>query len=243
MLTFDLEKLELEPGDRVLDLGCGNGRHVLATRWFPRVTGVGLDLGMTEAVATARTLRAMDARKTSDGGAVADAGSWLVLRGDSYDLPFADGSFDCVILSEVLEHLERDDRALEEVTRVLRPGGLLAVSVPRFGPEAVCWALSREYHSNRGGHIRIYRRRALLRRLQAHGYALLASHHAHALHAPYWWLRCLVGVRKENLAPVRWYHSFLVWDMVRRPRLTRLLERALNPLVGKSLVVYARRRP
>ena len=40
---------------------------------------------------------------------------------------------------------------------------------------------------------------------------------------------------------VRGYHRLLVWDIMRRPALTRLSEAALNPLIGKSLVIYARK--
>jgi SAM-dependent methyltransferase len=241
VLTVDFDRLELGPGSRVLDLGCGNGRHVLATRWLPSVTGVALDLGVDEVAATVSTLERMDRTDPDEGGTVPHAGPWLVVQGDTYHLPFPDGSFDCVIASEVLEHLHHDTAALQECRRVLRPGGQLVVTVPRFGPEAVCWALSREYHSNDGGHIRIYRRHELERKITAHGYRIFASHYAHALHSLYWWLRCLVGVRKEEALPVRAYHRMLVWDMVARPWPTRLLERLLNPLIGKSVVLYARK--
>jgi SAM-dependent methyltransferase len=241
VLTVDLGRLELGPGCRVLDLGCGNGRHVAATRALPRITGVALDLGSAEVTATAEWLRQMDRTPPDEGGSAADAGPWLVLQGDSYGMPFADGAFDGVIASEILEHLHRDDDALEEVRRVLRPGGWLAVSVPRWGPERICWALSRSYHSNNGGHIRIYRRRQLRRKLADRGFRILGSRHVHALHAPYWWLRCAVGVEREDALLVRAYHRFLVWDIVRRPALTRALDRALNPLIGKSLVLYARK--
>jgi hypothetical protein len=64
------------------------------------------------------------------------------------------------------------------------------------------------------------------------------SHHAHALHAPYWWLKCAVGVQRDP-AIVRAYHRMLVWDLTKRPWLTRTAERVLDPLFGKSLVVYA----
>lgn len=241
MLTVDFGRLDLEPGSRTLDIGCGNGRHVLATRWIAGVTGVALDLGTEEVRATVETLEKMDRTRPEDGGTVAGAGPWFVLQGDTYRLPFGNGLFDCVIAAEVLEHLHDDDAALEEMTRVLTPDGMLAVSVPRRGPEAVCWALSTEYHSNEGGHIRIYRRRELIRKLTDHGLRIVSSHFAHALHSPYWWLKCLVGVRNDDALPVRLYHRFLVWDMIRRPWPTRSLERLLDPLIGKSTVLYARK--
>jgi hypothetical protein len=125
-----------------------------------------------------------------------------------------------------------------ELARVLRPGGSLAVTVPRFGPEAVNWALSEAYHSVEGGHVRIYRRSSLLGRLRRVGLSIRASHHAHALHSPYWWLRCAVGVDRDQHPLVRAYHRLLVWDIVRAPFLTRAADRLLNPLLGKSLVLY-----
>ena len=62
-----------------------------------------------------------------------------------------------MIASEILEHVPADDAAIAELVRVLKPGGALAVTVPRWLPERICWALSDDYHANEGGHIRIYR--------------------------------------------------------------------------------------
>jgi hypothetical protein len=66
-------------------------------------------------------------------------------------------------------------------------------------------------------------------------------HHAHGLHSPYWWLKCAVGVHDGEHLLVRAYHRVLVWDITKRPAATRAAERVLNPLVGKSLVLYARK--
>lgn len=239
MLTVELERLGLGPGSRVLDVGCGGGRHTRAMRRLPGVAAIALDRGRGETVETAASLRALDATPAEEGGSVPGAGSWLAMQGSIYELPFATSAFDCVILSEVLEHLHEDERALREVSRVLRPGGVLAVSVPRTGPEAVCWALSKSYRNTPGGHVRIYLRSRLERLLASCGYDVFASHFAHALHSPFWWLKCLVGLDRAAAPPVALYHRFLVWDLMSRPRLTRIAEAALNPLIGKSLVLYA----
>ncbi len=174
-------------------------------------------------------------------GEVPAGASARAVRGTAYDLPFADGSFDKVIAAEVLEHLPQDDRAMRELFRVLKPGGLIAVTVPRWGPELVCWALSSAYHEVEGGHVRIYRGDDLKRRLSSAGLAPVDQHHTHALHAPYWWLKCAVGVDDADHPLVKAYHRLLVWDLMKKPLLTRWAEKALDPLVGKSLVVYLRK--
>ena len=127
---------------------------------------------------------------------------------------------------------------MSELSRVLRPGGTMAVTVPRCGPEAINWALSDEYHDTPGGHVRIYRRSTLERRLGSAGLQPTGFHHAHGLHSPYWWLRCLVGPSNDHNPAVEAYHKVLVWDIVKAPFVTRTADRLLNPLIGKSLVLY-----
>ncbi len=238
MLTMRFEHLGLKPGARVLDVGCGGGRHIRQTRLLPGVDAVGLDLGAKEVRDTTKMLTDLDALPAQWGGTVPGAGRWVTMRGSVYKLPFADATFDCVIISEVLEHLHEDGSALGELSRVLKPGGVLAASVPREGPEALCWALSKRYRNTPGGHVRIYRRKKLRKMLRDAGYEVYASHFAHGLHSPYWWLKCAFGVDRDDISIVQLYHRFLVWDMMRRPLLTRTMEQVLAPFIGKSVVFY-----
>jgi SAM-dependent methyltransferase len=237
MLTVDLGRASVGRATRLLDLGCGGGRHAFAAARAGAEV-VALDADAHECRTVQATLAAM-----LDAGELEPSSRSAVLRGDALRLPFVQACFDAVVASEILEHVQDDRGAITELARVLRPGGTLAVTVPRFWPELVNWLLSRQYHEVEGGHIRIYRRSQLRRRVEQSGMRMLGAHHAHALHTPYWWLRCLVGVSREDHPLVAAYHRFLVWDIVRSPRLTRAVDRVLCPVLGKSLVVYFVRLP
>ncbi len=216
----------------MLDLGCGAGRHAFET--FRRGADVvAFDHDAEELREVAGLLAAMRAE-----GEAPETASARTVVGDALSLPFPDGSFDRVIASEILEHIPDDRSAMTELTRVLRPGGLVAVTVPRWLPERLCWALSEEYHQVDGGHVRIYSRHELRAKLAHVGLQSVGYHHAHALHSPYWWIKCVVGVNRDQHQLTRAYHQLLVWDILRRPWLTRAAESTLDPLIGKSLIFY-----
>lgn len=232
MLTVDFDRLGIGPSSTVIDVGCGAGRHAFeAYRRGADVVAFDRD---------AAELRSVDAvlQAMADSGEAPAAASAKVVLGDALRLPYADETFDCVIASEILEHIPQDDAAIAELVRVLKVGGTLAVSVPRWLPELVCWLLSEEYHSNEGGHVRIYRASELQKKITGSGMALTHAHHAHALHSPFWWLKCAVGVSKTSHLAVAAYHKLLVWDLMQRPKVTQLAESLLNPLVGKSVAMY-----
>jgi len=235
VLTADYDRLGARPGDRLLDLGCGAGRHAYeAARRGLRV--VALDADDVEVKTTAALLEAM-----ADEGQIGRGGSGSAAVGDALRLPFADAAFDRVIASEVMEHVPADATALDELVRVVRPGGTIAITVPRWFPELICWALSDSYHDRPGGHVRIYRRSTLVARMRSAGLAITGAHHAHGLHTAYWWLKCAVGVDNDSHRLVSAYHRFLVWDIEKRPLVTRAAEAVTSPLIGKSLVVYGRK--
>ena len=182
--TINFKRLALTDGDQLLDLGCGEGRHSISAYLLKNVSAIGLDLSIND-LNTAKQ-RFADFQQPDQPDR-----DLSFISGNGQALPFADHQFDKVICSEVLEHIHDYPRVLAEIKRVLKPGGILGISVPRFFPEWVCWMLSKAYHEVEGGHVRIFNARKLQSKIESIGFAKFDKHYAHSLHVPYWWLKCL----------------------------------------------------
>ena len=232
MITIDLKKIDLPSGSRVLDLGCGEGRHGHALLASRDLHVVALDLDR------AALGKAWEGFQTYFPEHSGPTRSWHVFQGNCLQLPFKDHSFEGIVCSEVLEHLPDYHSALQEIHRILKPDGLFVLSVPRYWPERICWFLSRDYQHDPGGHVRIFKKASLRLEVERLGFKAMAGHGSHALHCPYWWLKCLNWDRRDHWLPVRLYHRFLLWDMFNAPRPTRCLEKILNPIAGKSVTLY-----
>ena len=235
MITVDFSRLSAKPGDRILDIGCGSGRHTAEAYRQNRVHVTGADLVLEDLVSARERLIFHD-RLGEHGG-----GTWNLAAADVTDLPFSDACFDIVICSEVLEHIPHHELAIRELVRILKPGQPLVISVPRYLPERICWMLSDDYVNANQGHVRIYDKKELIDLLVRAGTRLTGLHYAHSIHTPYWWLKCLLGPTRTDAYAVNLYHRFLTWDIMKKPRLTRFIDWLLNPLLGKSLVLYMRK--
>lgn len=235
MLTVDLARLGVVAGDRVLDLAGGPGRHAYELyRRGAHVTAVGRDPGDLAGVGA--LLDAMDAAGEAPIGARAS-----VVESEATALPFADATFAHAVVSDVLEHTHDDVGAIAEVVRVLRPGGTLAVVVPRRTPERMRRALTDEARPVVGEPLRVYRASDLAGMLYRAGVFGTGYDHAHALQTPGWLLRSAMGARREGKAAVAAYERSAESDTGRGPRLARAADRALNPLLGRSVVLYGRK--
>ncbi|WP_392507778.1 class I SAM-dependent methyltransferase [Naumannella halotolerans] len=229
MLTFDFDRLDIAPGMKAIDIGAGLGRH--SFELYRRGADViAFDMSESDMAEVGEMFAAM----AVEGQAPAQAKAQAVV-GDASALPYPDDHFDLVIMSEILEHVPADLSVIDEAVRVTRPGGRVIVSVPRAWPERICWAFSTEYHTVPGGHVRIYSRAELVAKLEAAGLRLDGEGGAHALHAPYWWLRTALG---DHHPIADAWHRMLVWDLMKAPWPTRTAERLLDPVMGKSINLY-----
>jgi SAM-dependent methyltransferase len=228
LLTVDLERLDIRREDWVLDAGCGEGRHCFGcVERGAHVVGLDLDLGALRNAS--ERLR----RRGRELGRVAET-----TQGDTFHLPFRDATFDRIICSEVMEHVHDYRSAARELARVTKPGGRVAITIPTATSENLYLRLGDEYFESPGGHIRIFQPRELALGLAAAGLSTTGVGFAHGLHTPYWALRSVVHLPDaDESALVRAYRRFLI--RATTSKLLDRVERALNYVCPKSLILYA----
>jgi ubiquinone/menaquinone biosynthesis C-methylase UbiE len=174
------EWLDPQDGDHILDGGCGRGFYLKFIRHVSNCKLTGLEFEYPY-------LRIAHAELHGSG--------ITLINGSLYQLPFPDNTFHKIILSEVLEHLEDDVGGLRELVRVLKPGGLVAVTVPNanypfwWDPLNKTLEAAFNMHIRRGllagiwaNHVRLYERKELRRVAQEAGLEVLAersfTHHS-----------------------------------------------------------------
>ncbi len=206
-----MHQLDLAPGAEILDAGCGSGRNMVDLARLGTVTG--LELADTS-VARARS------RGVGD-----------IVQGTLEAMPFEADRFDLAVSLDVIEHLDDDRAALGELRRVVRPGGILLVTVPAYQ-----WLWSE--HDVVNHHRRRYTRRTLVDAAAGAGWEPAATTHFNGLLLPAAVAhRGLLRLRRRGAT-----ETTAVSDLERTsPRLNRLLERPLH--VEARLIGCGRRIP
>jgi SAM-dependent methyltransferase len=147
-----ITNLDLKKGDRILDVGCGDGYYLflLSNLKIDKLQLVGVD----------PDVKALESAKKN-------LSKIKLFKGDLMDrIPFKENTFDKVVMSEVAEHLPNDVKGLKEIYRVLKPGGVLCISVHiRAGFWAGIW----------NQHIRLYSEKDLLQSLKKAGFKVTES--------------------------------------------------------------------
>ena len=135
-----VEELDLRMGDKILDLGCGDGfyLHILSS------------LGKFDLFAVDNNPKAISLAKKYLGKTHSKKVKFF--KGDVAKLPYKNSSFDKIIVSELLEHLEDEVQALEEWNRVLKKNGILVMTVPNknypFLWDPINWFLERIFKTH-----------------------------------------------------------------------------------------------
>ena len=230
MLTFDFNRININPEGTMLDLGCGEGRHIFGLmEKFPDLKCIGLDPhieSLDKAFEGLKFLESISNIKTN------------FLSGSAYSLPFSDDSFDLVVCSEVLEHLHDYKDAIKEINRVLKPGGQFLASVPAEFPEKICWLLSEAYQNQPGGHLRIFKKNELIKEVAELNFSFESSQRFHSIHSAYWWLRCLFWKSQESNIIIKGYKKILERHILKKPFFLDLIDKIFNPILGKSIAFY-----
>ena len=230
MLTFNLTKYELNESGIMLDVGCGEGRHIFGImQEHPEMKCIGLDMDNDSL------------HKAEEGyeyfKSISNVGAEF-LKGSAYSLPFLDNSLDLIVCSEVLEHLHQYNDAVKEIHRVLKPGGKFYASVPASWPEKICWALSKDYQNQPGGHLRIFNQSGLVSEIEESGFKFLSSDRFHSIHAPYWWLRCFFWNTQDSNFVINGYKKMLERHILKKPFFLDFIDKIFNPFLGKSFSMY-----
>lgn len=232
--SIDPALLDIGADDRAIDLGCGTGRHVLALSRIPSNI-IGADISRTD-IRAARYLLEIMRRRNEVRARV----HWLQTAGER--LPFKDAAFDRVICTETLEHVDDDSVLARELARVLRPGGILAISVPDEFSEKVFWKLSKNYRTHAGGHVRIYRRPQIVALLRDAGLKPYAVRYRHSLETAYWLSHIAFWSDWGKQGPItRAFRNILDSQRGRDSALVTLLDDIGNRVLPKSIVVYSRK--
>ena len=230
MLTFNFKRFELNNNGLMLDVGCGEGRHIFGIMQdYPNMKCVGLDMDEESLIKAEEGYEYFKTISNTETD---------FLKGSAYELPFEDNTFDLIVCSEVLEHLHEYNDAIKEIHRVLKSGGKFYASVPASWPEKICWRLSRDYQNQPGGHLRIFNQGNLVSEIENLGFKFLSSEKFHSIHSPYWWLRCFFWQSQETNFLVKIYKKILEYHILKKPFFLDLIDKIFNPIMGKSFAMY-----
>jgi len=161
-LKYDLALKYLNPEDDVLDVGCANAIHMrLLARRCRSITGIDINDAMIEI-----------ARKTLGDEGITN---FSLEKRSAADLGFSDSSFDLVYAFSTLALVPDVERAMQEIHRVLRPGGIALLDLTgRWNLSRVYWGMYYRRHGHFGLHSFSYREIAA--RLESMGFAIVESH-------------------------------------------------------------------
>jgi SAM-dependent methyltransferase len=218
LFSLEIERAHIPRTARVLDVGTSTGTNLRMLRDLGFANVEGLDLS-DEAIRYC-----------------AEKALGLVHKGDICGMPFSDASFDVVLATDVIEHVEDDQLALTELVRVLKPGGLAIITVPAFQK---LYGLQDRV----ARHLRRYLRQDLVAKIRGAGFDVLnVFYFNYLLFLPIWMARRLIdliGARYESEAELN--SPWVNWLLTRVFAIDVLSARVFSPPFGVSLFAMVRK--
>ena len=218
LFTAILKTLRLASDAAVLDIGTSTGANLrlLQGLGFPRA------IGLDSSVAAIGFCKAK--------------GLATVDFGDACSLPYADNRFDLVLATDVVEHVDEDDKALDEIRRVLKPGGYALITVPAFPS---LWGMQDVV----AHHKRRYRMMPLRARIASSGLSIERSFHFNfLLFAPIWAARQVIRLWHLRLASEGQVNTALLNRILGVIfRLDTWIAPRLHPPFGASILALAQK--
>ncbi len=228
VVSVDLEELGVRPGVRVLDLGCGSGRFSLPMlgRGY-RMVSVDLDeprLKLFHELATKDNLKG---RPT---------------RSDAANLAFETACFDAVVCREMLERIADPAPVMDEIRRVLRPGGRLCIIVPSSRTERWFQWVNPEW-LEMCGHVHVYSRKELTRILKAAGFRVLKVRGRNFFDSLFWFFHTFAKTRHDGTGAIQEHWALAqriqnFWRRLGNGRLKRGIEAIGDRLLPKRYLYY-----
>jgi SAM-dependent methyltransferase len=220
-LSIDPALLPSGASARVLDVGCGDGRHI-AEAALRGCYAVGVDYDPAELHRARQRLGTLGV---------------ALVAADASRLPFRDGAFDAAICTETFEHLPDDVGAMRELSRTLRAGGTLLGAVPSHFTELVFFRLSRGYRNAPGGHVRIYAPKRLFDRLRGEGFSIASMRYVHFVDSLFW-LRFCIGDATRPVQPRSDFEAAVLLAVAQERRVPSW-RRRLREAVPRSRLISA----
>ncbi len=228
VVYIDLEELDVRPGDRVLDLGCGSGQFSLPMlkRGY-RMVSADLD---------APRLKLFHELGSKDGL------KGCPTRTDAAKLAFETACFDAVVCREMLEHIIDPAPVMDEIRRVLKPGGKLCVTVPSSRTERWFQWVNPEW-LEMAGHVHVYSRKELTRVLEAGGFHVVDVRGRNFYYSFFWFFHTLAKTRHDGSGAIQehWELAHRIqsfWRRLGNGRLKRWVEAVGDRLAPKCNVYY-----
>ena len=216
----------LKKGLSALDIGCAEGANSIELKKDGyNVSSIEIDPALVETFKAKPEAEGIDIRV-----------------GDALHMPYKDNSFDRAILIEVIEHITPTDELLQEISRVMKPGGILCIGVPTGYTENIYWRLHPKYASN-ATHVKIFSREDLIRHIGKNGFKIHTIETKNFVPAVSWFFHALLRSHSDHTGKIYnhlWIDSFFdrlfgAWS--RTPGLRRVYG-AMSRRVGKSWYFY-----